>query len=62
MKLNYIENGNFNINTLAIKNPKVRNYVNDLNSNGCKMLINIPTRFAKNSKYFIASRLYKYDQ
>ena len=49
-KLNCIVNGDFNINTLAIKNPKVSNYANDLNSIGCKMLINIPTRFAKNCK------------
>ena len=34
-KLNYIVNGDFNINTLAIKNPKVRNYMNDLNSIKC---------------------------
>ena len=49
-KLNYIVNGDFNINTLAIKNSKARNHVNDLNSIGCKMLINIPTRFAENCK------------
>ena len=57
-KLNYIVNGDFNINTLAIKNPKLRNYVNDLNSIGCKMLINIPTRFAENCKSSLLDHVY----
>ena len=42
----------------TIKNPKVRNYVNDLNSIGCKMLINIPTRFAENCKYSLLNHVY----
>ena len=57
-KLNYIVNGDFNINTLAIKNPKVRNYVDDLNFIGCKILINIPTRFAKNCKSSLLDYVY----
>ena len=57
-KLNYIVNGDFNINTLAIKNPKVSNYANDLNSIGCKMLINIPTRFAENCKSSLLDHVY----
>ena len=57
-KLNYIVNGDFNINTLAIKNPKVRNYVNDLNSIGCKILTNIPTRFAENCKSSLLDHVY----
>ena len=57
-KLNYIVNGDFNINTLAIKNPKVKNYVNDLNSIRCKMLINIPTRFAENCKSSLLDHVY----
>ena len=56
-KLNYIVNGDFNINTLAIKNL-VRNYVNDLNSIGCKMLINISTRFAENCKSSLLDHVY----
>ena len=51
-------NGDFKFETLAIKNPKVRNYVNDLNSIGCKMLINIPTRFAENCKSSLLDHVY----
>ena len=57
-KLNYVVNGDFNINAFAIKNPKVRNYVNDLNSIGCKMLINISTRFAENCKSSLLDHVY----
>ena len=57
-KLIYVVNGDFNINTLAIKNPKARIYVNDLNSIGCKMLINIPTRFAENCKSSLLDHAY----
>ena len=37
-KLNYTVNEDFNINTLAIKIPKVKNYANDLNSIDVKCL------------------------
>ena len=57
-KLNYIVNGDFNINTLAIKNKKVKNYMNNLNSIGCKMLINIPTRLVENCKFSLLDHVY----
>ena len=51
-------NEDFNIDTLVSKNPKVRNYVNDLNSVECKMLINISTRFARNCKSSLLDYVY----
>ena len=38
------------VNQKIIKYAKLRNCVNDLTSIGCKLFINIPTRFAENCK------------
>ena len=57
-KLNCIVNGDFNINTLSSKDPKVRSYVKGLNSIGCKMPINISTTFAENCKSCLLDHVY----
>ena len=49
--------GDININTLA-KNPQTKNYTNDLNSFGCKLLIDLPARFAYNCKYSLLDHIY----
>ena len=44
-KLNYVVGGDININTSA-KNTKITEYIEKLNSIGCKQLVDAPTRFA----------------
>ena len=44
-KLNYMVCGDININTLA-KNTKITEYIEKLDSIGCKQLVDAPTRFA----------------
>ena len=49
--------GDITINTLA-ENPQTENYMNDLNSFGCKLLIDLPTRFAGNCKFSLLDHIY----
>ena len=45
IKLNYMVSGDININTL-VKNTKITEYIEKLNSIGCKQLVDAPNRFA----------------
>ena len=56
-KLNYFVVGDLNINTLA-KNRQTENYMINLNSFGCKLLIDLPTRFANNCKFSSLDHIY----
>ena len=50
-KLNYIVSGDININTLNKSISEIKkNYIHELRSIGCKLLINNPTRYADNCK------------
>ena len=60
-KEKYILSGDINIDTLSVQTTgasKVKNYVDDLISSGCKLLINIPTRFADNCKSSLLDHIY----
>ena len=57
----YILSGDINIDTLSVQTTgasKIKNYVDDLISSGCKLLINIPTRFADNCKSSLLDHIY----
>ena len=49
--------GDININTLT-KNSQTENYMNVLNSFGCKLLIDLPIRFADNCKFSLLDYIY----
>ena len=49
--------GDINVNTLA-KTPQTKNYINDLSSLGCKLLIDLPTRFADKCKFSLLDCIY----
>ena len=60
-KEKYILSGDINIDTLSVQTTgasKIKNYVDDLISSGCKLLINIPTRFADNCKSSLLDHIY----
>ena len=57
-KLNYIVSGDININTLDKSISKIKNYINELTSIGCKLLINNPTRYADNCKSTLLDHIY----
>ena len=56
-KLNYVISGDININTLD-KNKKTIDYINALNSIGCNLAINNPTRFANNYSPSLLDHIY----
>ena len=41
-----------------VKNLKISNYVNDLNSRGCKQIIDVPSRFANNCNSSLLDHIY----
>ena len=47
-----------NINFLALNNTKIKNYLNSLNSVGCRLLIEVPTRFSTISKPSLLDHIY----
>jgi len=47
-KLHYIVSGDMNINTLMKNDVKITDYINNLTSIGCKLMIDNHNRFAKN--------------
>ena len=60
-KEKYILSGDINIDTLSVQTTgasKIKNYIDDLISSGCKLLINIPTRFADNCKSSLLDHIY----
>ena len=57
-KLNCFESGDININTLDKSISKIKNYINELTSIGCKLLINNPTRYAENCKSTLLDHIY----
>ena len=57
-KLNYVVCGDININSLALNNTKIKNYLNSLNSVGCRLLIEAPTRSSTISKPSLLDHIY----
>ena len=57
-KLNYIVSGDININTLNKSISKIKNYINEVTSVECKLLINNPTKYPDNCKSTLLDHIY----
>ena len=57
-KLYYVVCGDININSLALNNTKIKNYLNSLNCVGCRLLIEASTRFSTTSKPSLLDHIY----